>query len=709
MNLLDLAIKITCDDQASGQIEQLSAGAMAKAVVVGNAVYDIAKAVGSAAVDMGRQALASYSNYEQLVGGVDKLYGAASQKLQAYAAQAYETSGMSANQYMEQATSFSAALVSSLGGDVSKAADQTDVAMRSIADNVNVFGSNMEDVQNAYQGFAKANYTMLDNLKLGYGGTKSEMERLIADANEYAAATGRASDLSIDSFSDIVTAIDLIQEKQGIMGTTANEAAQTIEGSINMAKAAWANWVTGLGSDTADMQELSGQLLESIGHVVDNVGPRVGQIVGTFVGTVVAQGPEIAAQVGGALGEALFDAFDIAGTFITDKFELPLPNWEDTGILQFLGDVQAFAQRAGEGLSELAGDFDFAGAVEVVSTALQLFGGFLDGVSAQAGEYLMPALQNLGEQLGLLGGAFVDAQVWVQPLADVLGNVLVAAGILLVDTFTLIVGVVRTIIEGITGFVNAIVEAPANVQAFVDQVGAFFAQLPELIGGYLSWAIQSVVSWAAAMWTSATQAGSQFVQGIGSFLSGLPGNVLSWLTGVISTVAGWVGNFATNATAAASQFGSSLRDGLASIPGTLGQIGSNIIQGLINGVTGAAGRLVDSVKGAVGDAIQGAKNLLGIHSPSKVFRQFGVYTMQGMQLGIEGAADLPVKAARDAMAAVADIGPVNVAANVSQQAGVGDAVTAWLADNLGDIIAEYTPYVGQRDFDRMARRAVRYA
>ena len=257
MNLLDLFIKIGVKDEASGKIEGISSGAIAKASAMGQAMYDATKFVASKAVDAGKAivggAVEGYASYEQLAGGVKKLYGDASNTVMRFAQDAYKTSGMSANQYMEQATSFSAALVSSLGGDTAAAARQTDVAMRAISDNVNTFGSDMDSVQNAFQGFAKQNYTMLDNLKLGYGGTKQEMERLIADANAYAAANGKAADLSIDSFSDIVTAIELIQEKQGIAGTTAKEAATTIEGSIAMTKAAWANLLAEFGKEDGDV------------------------------------------------------------------------------------------------------------------------------------------------------------------------------------------------------------------------------------------------------------------------------------------------------------------------------------------------------------------------------------------------------------------------------------------------------------------------
>ena len=208
MNLLDLMVRIGVDDQASSKVEGITSGAIAKGVAMGNAMWDVTKqvagAVASAAKSVVGGAVEAYSTYEQMVGGVAKLYGSG-QTLIAYAqeqgkavsevrdeynalnpavalmsenaSKAWQTAGMSANQYMEQATGFSAALINSLGGDTQKAAEMTDVAMRAMSDNVNTFGSNMTDVQNAFQGFAKQNYTMLDNLKLGYGGTKEEMER----------------------------------------------------------------------------------------------------------------------------------------------------------------------------------------------------------------------------------------------------------------------------------------------------------------------------------------------------------------------------------------------------------------------------------------------------------------------------------------------------------------------------------------------------
>ncbi|MFR8529940.1 MAG: hypothetical protein ACLVDB_01740 [Anaeromassilibacillus sp.] len=217
-----------------------------------------------------KQSVEAYAAYEQNVGGIQKLFGNMGKSLEEYAAMnntttdavasqwakledaqntvlenannAWKTAGMSANDYMQQVTSFSAALITSLGNDTQKAADYADMAMIDMSDNVNTFGSNMQDVQNAYQGFAKQNYTMLDNLKLGYGGTQSEMQRLIADASKLTDVQkelGVTVDGNSMSFSNIVAAIHVMQESMQIGGTTAREAATTIEGSINAMKSAW--------------------------------------------------------------------------------------------------------------------------------------------------------------------------------------------------------------------------------------------------------------------------------------------------------------------------------------------------------------------------------------------------------------------------------------------------------------------------------------
>lgn len=241
------------------------------------------KNVAAAALELGKSALDAYASYEQLTGGVETLFGESADKVKRYAGNAYETAGMSANAYMETVTSFSASLLQSLGKDTDQAADYAHKAIVDMSDNANKMGSNITDIQNAYQGFAKQNYTMLDNLKLGYGGTQEEMKRLIEDANKVKAANGEMADLSIDSFADVVEAIHVVQTEMGITGTTAAEASTTIEGSLNSAKAAWENWLVSLGTgDETMIAENTVALVDAAVTAASNIIPRVMTILGSL-------------------------------------------------------------------------------------------------------------------------------------------------------------------------------------------------------------------------------------------------------------------------------------------------------------------------------------------------------------------------------------------------------------------------------------------
>lgn len=234
---------------------------------------------GAAVLAVGKQALSAYADYEQLVGGVDTLFKDSSAKVQEYAANAYKTAGLSANEYMETVTGFSASLLQSLGGDTEAAAKMADVAITDMSDNANKMGTDMASIQNAYQGFAKQNYTMLDNLKLGYGGTKEEMQRLIDDANALNAAQGNYTNYTIESFADIVSAIHDVQTEMDITGTTAKEASTTIQGSVNSMKGAWKNLLVGIADDNADFKTLTEQFVDSIVTVGENVIPRINIII----------------------------------------------------------------------------------------------------------------------------------------------------------------------------------------------------------------------------------------------------------------------------------------------------------------------------------------------------------------------------------------------------------------------------------------------
>ena len=293
MNLMDLFVKISVDDQASSQVETLSRklkSGLATAAKVGAAAVASA---GAAVVAIGKQSIEQYAEYEQLVGGVETLFKQSADTVMGYAENAYKTAGLSANEYMSTVTSFSASLLQSLGGDTEAAAKYADMAITDMSDNANKLGTDMSLIQNAYQGFAKQNYTLLDNLKLGYGGTKEEMQRLLDDANALNAAQGNYTSYTIDSYADIVDAIHTVQTEMGITGTTQLEASTTIQGSIASMKAAYDNFITGLGDENADMAELITNLLGSTVTVAENLLPVVEKILENIGVVVQEKGPEM--------------------------------------------------------------------------------------------------------------------------------------------------------------------------------------------------------------------------------------------------------------------------------------------------------------------------------------------------------------------------------------------------------------------------------
>lgn len=268
-------------------------GDVLKANLLGGAIVSGIKAVASGIKSLISGAIKGYGKSEQLVGGVETLFGSSADTVIKNAENAYKTAGLSANAYMETVTSFSASLLKSMGNDTEAASKKADQALTDMSDNANKMGSDMQSIQNAYQGFAKQNYTMLDNLKLGYGGTKEEMQRLIDDANALNAAQGNYTNYSIESYADIVDAIHTVQTEMGITGTTALEASTTIEGSIGAMKAAYQNFVTGLGDQNADIGALTEELIQSAGNVAKNVLPVIESVVKNIAETVREQGPDM--------------------------------------------------------------------------------------------------------------------------------------------------------------------------------------------------------------------------------------------------------------------------------------------------------------------------------------------------------------------------------------------------------------------------------
>ena len=743
MNLLDLMIKVGLKDEASGKAE----GVASKVVgTLGKAGATVAKAVGVgvAAVGAGVAAVTgmsmnAYAAYEQNVGGIQKIFGNMGKSLEDYAAmtgqtveqcsgkweqleqaqttvlanadRAYITAGLSANRYMEQVTGFSASLVASLGGDTVKAAEYANTAMVDMSDNANTFGTAMEDLQNAYQGFAKQNYTMLDNLKLGYGGTKEEMQRLISDAH----AVNDAVDESSLSFDNIVLAIHTMQEQMQIAGTTSREAATTIEGSCNMAKAAWENWVTELGKDDADMGKLTTELVESVETAASNIVPRVA----TIVSTAVEQLPGVIATLAPVAGEAFASIADSAMSALSGAF----------------GGLDEIGAQVGPVL------------YDGIVNGLSFLSGAAADIMSQLGGYLSENLPSIMEQgLNILTGLSESFAENVGVLAEGAANLIVGLAQGIAGSLPTIIEQAPVIVQNLADAIND--NAPtllgAGIQAIVTLALGIVQAIPTLIANIPAIFSAILAAWSALDWISI---GRNAITLLGSGITAMAGFVTSAASNIVSAIRGAIANLpATLAgigsngisslgsairgavgfvTSAASSLGSSIMGALSSIPGRVASIGSQIVQGIANGISGAAGVVVNKITDVVGGAIDAAKNLLGIHSPSRVFRKIFGYVMQGAALGIDDTADEPVKSMESAVGKVERAAAFDATVRADGPrygdrtiSGTGEGVVAdggasavigWLAENLPSIIAEFTPVMGESEFGRRARKAVAYA
>lgn len=361
-------------DEFNRDIDGAKSKGAALAQAVGKGLATVAKvgaaalaAASTAMVAVGKASLDAYAEYEQLVGGVDTLFKDSSGKLQEYASQAFMTAGMSANEYMKTATSFSASLLQSLGGDTAKAAEYADMAIRDMADNANKMGMEISRIQEAYQSFAKGQYQLLDNLQLGYNGTKSEMERLLKDANRINREHGITSNYTIDSLADIMDAIHVVQEEMGIYGTTSAEASMTITGSLNATKAAWKNLLVGFADENADLGVLIDNFVGSLTTATKNIVPRLAQILGGVGQALKEIMPILAEELPGILEELLPGVIAGAGGLIKGLIEA-LPDllvvlWD--ALNQVLGGIWNYIS-----LDLLGTDYDWDSAMSDLKDGL---------------------------------------------------------------------------------------------------------------------------------------------------------------------------------------------------------------------------------------------------------------------------------------------------------------------------------------------------
>lgn len=506
----EVKYKVVADDsdldqqinKTEGKLKSKFAGA-AKAV---GAAAGAAVAAGTAAViSLTKQAVSAYAEYEQLVGGVETLFGDAADYVQGRATAAFETAGLSANEYMETVTSFSASLIQSVGGDTEKAAKLADQAIIDMADNANKMGSSMESIQNAYQGFAKQNYTMLDNLKLGYGGTKEEMQRLLEDAEKI---SGIKYDLS--SYADVVSAIHVMQESMGIAGTTAEEAASTISGSLAMVKGAWANVVTAIGEgDNEKISAYLDDLIYSIETAAENLLPTVEHALMGIADLVGELAPQVAEKLPAMITEAAPKLLDAASTTIEALAH---------GLLDAIPQLQPTAVKIVMDLVQML----IKMAPQIITVGIQMLGQFAQGIVQSLPELIPVAIDAIITIVNALTdpsniGMLVDASI---AIILALANGLIEALPELIEQAPII----------IENLIIAFVEnAPKLVEAAIELVIALvkgiIKSLPKLLEAAVKIVlslVEGIINYMSKMFDVGKQAIEKIKEGLSSL------NPLEW-------------------------------------------------------------------------------------------------------------------------------------------------------------------------------------
>lgn len=570
---------------------------------VNTAVKASAAAVGAASAGvaaLGTACINAYADYEQLVGGVETLFKDSADTIQTYADNAYKTAGLSANEYMETVTSFSASLLQSLDGDTEKAAAAADLAITDMADNANKMGTAMESIQYAYQGFAKQNYTMLDNLKLGYGGTKEEMQRLLADAEKL---SGVKYDLS--SYADIVEAIHVIQTEMGITGTTAKEASTTIQGSVASMKAAWANLMVGMADDTQDFDLLLSNFIESIGTVADNLLPRIGVVIEGMGKLVAGLAPEIASALPTLTNELLPNLVELGVQSISALVQGMQENGDSlaAGALSIVGTLA-------EGIAELL--------PMVADTAASLAVSLADGLTESLPNIIPVAIETIStlvENLTENANTVIDAGIQI---ILALGEGLIAALPQLIET-------IPQIVINIANVIND--NAPRLIKTALYLIGqlaiGLIKAIPTLIANIPKIIHAIVEAFMAFQWLNL---GKQLIEGVANGVKKAGESM------------------ATAAKNTFSKFKSKLAG--VEVASELKNIGKHIIDGIVGGIKNSLSRIAN-IAGKIKDTLLSKlKGLFKIASPSKLMKEeVGAYIGEGIAVGIEESGQMAVDAA----------------------------------------------------------------
>ena len=609
MNLFELFVKIGVDDQASGKLSDLSSK-------LGNGLKTAAKigtaAVGAAAAGitaLTTAAVNNYAEYEQLVGGVETLFGKSADTVMKYAESAYKTAGLSANEYMATVTSFSASLLQSVGGDTEKAADYANRALTDMSDNANKMGTSMELIQNAYNGFAKANYTMLDNLKLGYGGTKEEMARLIKEAaamTDVQKELGIAVDATDMSFGNIVNAISVVQKNMKITGTTALEAGRTISGSVGAMKSAWTNLLTGLADGNANIGQLVDNLVTTIVGdgteanlgVLGNVMPAVktalsgaSRLVSELLPQIVQEIPSIINENLPVLAEAAISiiqslvdgisenqemlmetAFETI-TYLANSFITMLPQIVALGLDLIVSLAEGIVENVDELLPAVLEAIMAIGtaliehAPELINAGVELASAIMDGVLEQF-EGLEPIIMAVVAAFGAYKAITLASEIASKAMAAAqwLVNAAMNANPIMLIV-TLIAGLVTAIItlwNTNEGFRNAVMSAWESIKSGAEKI---FTAIANFFTETIPNAFQSMIDWISDGISSFVDMGQQIVDSIMSGISAAWDGLVNWFNGIWDSLFGGRNvDVNVNAGATSSKVNGSHAGGLNYVP-----------------------------------------------------------------------------------------------------------------------------------------------
>ena len=568
-----------------------------------------ATAAAGAVAGLVTKSVQAYADFEQLTGGVETLFKDSAPKVQEYANNAYKTAGLSANEYMETVTSFSASLLQSVGGDTAKAASLADMAITDMADNANKMGSDMESIQNAYQGFAKQNYTMLDNLKLGYGGTKEEMQRLLKDAKKI---SGVKYDIS--SYADIVDAIHVVQTEMGITGTTAKEAEQTISGSLAGMKSAWGNLLTSLvqGGDSFDQNVTN--LISSVKTFAGNVIPVAKSALSGIVTLISELAPVIMAEVPSLLSDLLPQVVNAGMQLVKTLL---------TAISANVGMISS-------------------GATQLITSFVQFITANLPQLILTGVKLLTSLVQGIAQQLPTLIPMAIQAIITlVNGLIGMLPQI-ISAGITLLESLA----------QGITQALPQLI--PAGIQAIITLVNGLIGMLPQIISAGITLLVslvQGITQALPQLIPAGIQALITLIQGItnaipqliqaalglvpvivNALIQNLPLLIQGGIQLIVALVSG-LGQAIPQLIDFLPQIKDAILNSLKEID--LLQVGKDLISGFVKGIGSMLGAVKDAAKNVAKSAGNAIKSFLGINSPAKLTIGYGENTGEGLALGMD--------------------------------------------------------------------------